>query len=52
MEAKMASSSSLHVLECTRFDLQLKKSLLPNDTRLPGYVPSRGGGLGTRLEYK
>lgn len=31
----LAASSSLHLLEPTGFTLLLKKSLLPNDTRLP-----------------
>lgn len=32
------SSSSLHLLQPTSLDLELKKSLLPNDTRLPKYI--------------
>ena len=34
-DAWSSSSSPLHLLEPTSLELKLKKSLLPNDTRLP-----------------
>ena len=35
-EARTSAHSKLHVLEKIAINLRLKKSLLPNDTRLPG----------------
>ena len=37
MSAWSSGTSPLHILEPTSLELGLKKSLLPNDTRLPKY---------------
>ena len=36
--ARRAASSPYHILHPLGFDVQLKKSLLPNDTNLPRYI--------------
>ena len=36
--ARTSARSKLHILEKVAINLKLKKSLLPNDTRLPGWV--------------